>query len=96
MVDAMAGNYRLIRSRLRGRSLRFVPVVRDVQFGGFAGVMSRLDVMSMRRVSVVGGRLVVACLVVLRRFAMMPGRVIVMFCCLIVMFCRLLRHIPSL
>jgi hypothetical protein len=54
--------------------------------------MHRLFVMSTCGVGVVRGSLVVACVVVLRRFLMVPRRVGVMFRRFSVMVCGLSRH----
>ncbi|MGD0957147.1 MAG: hypothetical protein ABR953_10015 [Candidatus Acidiferrales bacterium] len=48
--------------------------------------------MALSRMRVMRRGLVVACLVVPGGLAMMPGRVVVMFRCLMVVLCRLLGH----
>jgi hypothetical protein len=50
---------------------------------------------SLRAVSVMRRRLVIAFFVVRRRLAMMTRRVLVMFRRFVMMFCRLLRHDAS-
>jgi hypothetical protein len=66
-----------------------MPVVLDVQFGGFGGVMGGVVRVSLRRVRVVSGRLVVPSLVVLSGLVMVLrgvlvvlGRFTMMLCCL--------------
>lgn len=76
------------RDRLRARSL-LVSVVLDVEFSCFGGVVRRVLAMAMRKVGVMGRGLIIARLVVLGGFAMMSGRVLVMFGCLEMMLCCL-------
>jgi len=73
-------------------SLRLVSVMFYVEFGCLAGVVSCVLMMSMRRVCVMGGGLVVARVMVLGRFAVMSRRVLVMLCCFLMVLGGLLRH----
>jgi hypothetical protein len=67
----------------------------DVVLRRFRGVMRRVMEVPLRGVGVVRRRLVIAFFVMSRRFAMMARRVFVMFRCLMMMLCRLLRHSSS-
>jgi hypothetical protein len=49
--------------------------------GGMFGVLGSLNMVAMREVSVMGGRFVVAILVMLRGFVVMARSVLVMFRC---------------
>ncbi|MGH9773539.1 MAG: hypothetical protein ACRD50_01170 [Candidatus Acidiferrales bacterium] len=75
---------------LRTRSFRLVPVVLDVKLGCLGGVVSRMVMMALSCVCVMGGRFMVARFVVFGGFAMMSRRVLVMFCCFAMMLCCLL------
>ena len=59
----------------------------NVMLGGFLGVLRRLNVVTVRQVSMVGGRFMVAILVMLGGFVVMARSVLVMFRCLRVVFC---------
>ena len=65
-------------------------VVFDVRFGRFPGVVQGMLLMSVGELCVMRCRFVFACFVILRGFLVVSRRVLVMFCCLVVMFCRLL------
>ena len=65
-------------SALVPRRLGFVPVVLDVGFSRFCGVVGGVVRVAIRRVRVVSGRLVVACFMMLCRFAMVVCRMLVM------------------
>ena len=67
----------------------------DVVLRRFRRVMRRVMKVPLSRMRVVRRRLVIAFFVVRRRFAMMARRVFVMFSCLMMMLCRLLRHSSS-
>jgi hypothetical protein len=70
-------------------------VVFDVVLGCFRRVMRGVVEVPLSGVRVVRGRLVVALFVMCCRFAMMARRVFVVFRCLMMMLCRLLRHSSS-
>ena len=59
----------------------------NVMLGGFLGVLRRLNVVTVRQVSMVGGRFMVAILVMLGGFVVMARSVLVMFRCLDVVLC---------
>jgi hypothetical protein len=67
----------------------------DVVLRRFRSVMRGVVRVPLSGVRVVRRRLVIAFFVVSRRFAMMARRVFVMFRCLVMMLCRLLRHSSS-
>ena len=67
----------------------------DVVLRRFRCVMRCVVRVPLRGMRVVRCRLVIAFFVVSRRFAMMARRVFVMFRCLMMMLCRLLRHSSS-
>jgi hypothetical protein len=67
----------------------------DVVLRCFRCVMRGVVRMPLSGMRVMRGRLVVAFFVVRRRFAVVTRRVLVMFRCLVVVFCRLLRHRSS-
>jgi hypothetical protein len=75
--------------------LGFVPVMLDMLLRRFRRVMRRMVEVTLSGVRVMRRHLVIALFVVRRRFAVMTRRVFVMFRCLVVMFCRLLRHRSS-
>lgn len=60
-----------------------------VDFCGFCRVVRGVMKVALRGMRVVSGRLVVARLVMPGRLPMVPGRVLVMLCSLMVVFCRL-------
>ena len=65
-------------------------MVFHVRFGRFRRVVHCMLLMSVGYLCVMRCRFVFACFVMLRRFPVVSRRVLVMFCCLVVMFCRLL------
>jgi hypothetical protein len=67
----------------------------DVLLGRLRSVMGSMVQVSLRGVRVVRCQLMISGFVMRRGFAMIPGRVLVMFCCLVMMFCRLLGHESS-
>jgi hypothetical protein len=67
----------------------------NVLLGRLRSVMRGMVQVPLRGVRVVRCQLMISGFVMRRRFAMMPGRVLVMFCCLLMMFCRLLGHESS-
>jgi hypothetical protein len=71
-------------------------VVFDVRFRGFGGVMRRVMMMAMRKVRVMRGEMMIAGFVMARGFTMMPGSVLVMFGCFVVVLSGLLGHKSSL
>ena len=83
------------QKELSSRRLRLFPVVFDVVLGRFRCVMRRVMKMALCGVRVVRGCLVIAFFVVCCRFPMMACRVFVVFRCLVMMLCRLLRHSSS-
>ena len=66
-----------------------VAVTGGVRLGRFVGVMCRVKLMPVGRMSVVGRFVVRACLVMLGGFSMMTGRQIMMFRRLTMVDCRL-------
>ena len=72
-----------------------MPVMLDVLLRRFRCVVRRMVEVTLRCVRVVRRHFVVACFVVSRCFAVVTRRVFVMFRCLVVMLCRLLRHCSS-
>ncbi len=83
-------------NELLAGSFGLVAVMLDVRLGRFCAVMRGMMKMTLRGMSVVRGRFVIPCLMVLGRFAMMPRRVLVMFRRFDMMLCRLLGHKFSL
>lgn len=71
---------------------RFVPVVLNVGFGCLGGVVGGVVQVALRRVRVVGGRLVVAGFMMLGGFAMVRRRMLVVFGCLKMVLRCLFRH----
>jgi hypothetical protein len=71
-------------------------VVFDVGFGGFRGVVRGVMMMAMRQVRVMRGEMMIAGFVMARGFAMMPGSVLVVFGCFVMMLGGLLGHKSSL
>lgn len=74
------------------RGADFVAVVLDMQLGRFRRMMHGVLMMAARRVRMVGGGLVVTSLMVSGGFAMMPGGMLVMFRCLVMMLGCVLGH----
>jgi hypothetical protein len=66
-----------------------------VEFGCFCCVVCGMVRMAMGRVSMMRGGLVVTAFVVLGGFAMVPGCVLMMFRCLVMMLCCLSGHLDS-
>ncbi len=64
-----------------------------VKLSGFVGVVSGVKVMGVGNVGVMRGHVMIAGFVVPRGFAMMTGRVVVMFCCFVMMLCCFLGHL---
>jgi hypothetical protein len=64
----------------------------DVVLRRFHRVMRCVVEVPLRALGVMRRRLVIAFFVVRRRLAMMTRRVLVVFRCFVMMFCRLLRH----
>jgi hypothetical protein len=69
-----------------------VSVVLGVGFSCFGRVMGGVMQMPLGGVSVVRGRFVIAFLMVPGGLAMMASRVLVVFSCIVMMFCRLFGH----
>jgi hypothetical protein len=67
----------------------------NVHLGGFGGVVCGMCKMPVGAVGMMGGRFVVARLVMLSRFAMVPCRVLVMFSCLVMVFRCVFGHCSS-
>ena len=67
-------------------------MVFDVVLRRFRSVMRRVMKVALSGVRVVRGRLVIALFVVRSRFAVVACCVFVVFRCLVMMLCRLLRH----
>jgi hypothetical protein len=87
--------HRFATARLAAGCSRFLPVMLNVLLGRLRSVMAGMMQVPLRGVRVVRCQLVISGFVMRRCFAMMPGRVLVMFCCLVMMFCRLLGHESS-
>ncbi len=66
-----------------------VPMVLGVQFGGFLSVMSCVVCVSLRRVGVVSGCLVVTSLMMPGGFVMVLRRVLMVFRCFAMVLCCL-------
>jgi hypothetical protein len=81
-----------IPEKLSAGRLRLRPVMLDVVLRCFCRVMRGVVKVPLSRMRVVRRRLVIAFFVVRCRFAMMTRRVFVVFRCLMMMLCRLLRH----
>lgn len=64
----------------------------DVMLGGFLGMMGGVHLVTMRRAGMVRRRFVIAVLVMLRRFPVMVGRMLMMLGGLRVMMRSFLRH----
>jgi len=67
-----------------------------VELGCLGGVMRRVVQVPLGRVRVVRGCFVVSALVVLGGLTMMSRGVVVVFCCLVMVFGCLLRHLSLL
>jgi len=67
-----------------------------VVLGGFGGVVRGVVKVTLFRVGVMCCRLVVTRFVMLGRFAVMTGGVLVVLSCLEMVLCCLLRHVFSL
>jgi hypothetical protein len=86
---------RLPSLQLLARRHTFVPVFLDVQLGSFRRVVRGMMQVTLRRVRVMSGLLMVPGFVVRSGFAMVPRRVVMMFCRLAVMLCSLLGQMSS-
>jgi hypothetical protein len=64
----------------------------SVMLGSFLRVVLRLHMMAMSQMCVVPGLFVVARFMVLRGNRMMLGSILMMFCCLTMMFSGFFRH----
>jgi hypothetical protein len=64
----------------------------DVGLCGLFGMVLRVDVVTVREVSMMAGFYVFTGLVMLRRFSMVTGCVLVMFGSLVVMLSNVFRH----
>jgi hypothetical protein len=85
--------------RIRGLptgSLDLLPVMLDVQLGRLRRMVRGVVLVALGSVSVVRGCFVVAGFVVPRSLAMMSSCVLVVFGCLVMVFCRLFGHLSSL
>jgi hypothetical protein len=89
-----AGGESAFKILLAGRPGLFSMML-DVLFGRFRSVMRGMVQVTLRGVRVVGRHFVISGFVMRRRFAMVPSRVFVMFCRLVMMLCRLLGHDSS-
>jgi len=67
----------------------------NVLLGRLRSVMRSMVQVPLCGMRVVGCSLMISGFVMRRGFAMMPGRVLMMFCCFVVMFCRFLGHESS-
>jgi hypothetical protein len=67
-----------------------------VQLCCFGGVVRRVMQVTLGGVCMVCRRLMIACFVMLRRFAMVARRVFMMLGRLMMMLCRLFGHMPLL
>jgi hypothetical protein len=76
--------------------LLVLAVMLGVVLGGLGCVMRGVVKVALSGVGVMGCRLVVTSFVVLGRFAMMTGGVVVVFRCLEMVLCCLLGHVSSL
>jgi hypothetical protein len=83
------------REKLSARRLRLLAMMLHVVLRRFRCVMRGMVKVTLSGMRVVRGRLVVALFVMSCRCAMMARRVFVMFRCLVMMLCRLLRHSSS-
>jgi hypothetical protein len=85
----------LNRKALCARSLRFVSVMLHMKLGCFGRMVSSVLRMSVSRVCVMSGRLVIARLVMLGGVPMMFRCACVVLRCLMMVFGCLFRHISS-
>lgn len=67
----------------------------SVQLCRLSGVVRSVMQVSLGGMRVMSRLFVVSRFVMFRGFAMMPGRVVVMLGCSVMVFCRLLGHVPS-
>jgi hypothetical protein len=67
----------------------------NVQLGRLRRVMRGMVQMALRSVRVMGRCFMVVSFVMCCGFAMVPSRMLMMFCRLVMMFCRLLGHESS-
>jgi len=79
-----------LTAELLAGCFRFVPVMLHVQLGSFLGVVRGMVQVALRGVRVVSRRCVIAGLVVFGGFPMMPGRVFMVFRCVVMVLCCLL------
>lgn len=70
----------------------YQPVLVSVVLPGFAGMISRVQRMSVRDMGVMPGLLMIARLMVFGGFAVMFGRLFVMLGGLMMMLCSLVSH----
>ena len=97
-IDLAFGPVSRIRplgKKLSASGLCLVPVILDVLLRRFRSMMRCMMEVTLSGVRVVRRHFVVAFFVVRRRFAVMTRCVFVMFRCLVMMLCRLLRHRSS-
>jgi hypothetical protein len=80
---------------LLSRCHRFVPVIRSVLLCRFRSVMRGVVQVPLSGMRMMRRRFVVAGFVMRGRLAMVSGRMVVMFGCSMMMFCRLLGHESS-
>lgn len=73
-----------------GCCARFISVVFRVRLGGFSGVVRRVVKVTLREVSVMGGSFVLSRFMMRSGVTMVPGGVLVVFRCFIVVLCGLL------
>jgi len=64
----------------------------DVRLGCLRGVVHRVLMVTVGKMGMVCCGFVLSVFVVFCGLLMVPGRVFVMFCCLVMMLCCLLRH----
>jgi hypothetical protein len=83
------------REKLSAGRLRLFPVMFDMVLRRFRCVMRGMVKVALSGVRVVRGRLVVSLFMMGRCSAVMTRRVFVVFRCLVMMLCRLLRHSSS-
>jgi hypothetical protein len=67
-----------------------------MQLSRFRSMMRRMCMVPVRSVSVVRRALVITSIMMLCGLTMVPSRVLVMFGCAVMVFCRLLGHGSSL
>lgn len=83
-------------SALMGSRVLLLAVMLGMGFGRLPSMVGSMEVVSMGHVRVVRGLLVIAGLMVFRRFPMMPGGVLVVFGGLQVMSCCFFGHVHLL